>query len=258
MRLLSALATAAFFTVARCRLITQPYDQDDQGPFPEPKYFREAAWDDHYDERYAKERLSELERHEAVVALVQSYLIAMDDLQVQTWLMHGTLLGWWWGKHVMPWDPDADFQIREPDMFFLAAYHNMTTYRHESETAPNGRDYLLEINPHFAHRDQDDALNVIDARWIDTVTGLYVDVTAARYALDHKEGEGVMFDKNGHEFRDTYLYPLLPTKFEGAPVLIPYRYKDMLESEYGAEALSKREYKGYAFSKEEMRWMKGS
>jgi hypothetical protein len=91
----------------------------------------------------------------------------------------------------MPWDPDADFMIAEPDMFFLAAYYNMTTYDH----------YLFEINPHFLHRDQDDQLNVIDARWIDTVTGLYVDVTAARYALDHPEGEGVLYDKNGHEFR---------------------------------------------------------
>lgn len=101
----------------------------------------------------------------------------------------------------MPWDPDADFQIGEPDMFYLAAYYNMTLYNHQSETAPNGRDYLLDVNPHFAHRDQDDALNVIDARWIDTATGLFVDVTAARYALKHREGEGVMFDKNGHEFR---------------------------------------------------------
>ena len=81
--------------------------------------------------------------------------------------------------------------IAEPDMFFLAAYYNMTTYDH----------YLFEVNPHFLHRDQDDQLNVIDARWIDTVTGLYVDVTAARYALDHPQGEGVLYDKNGHEFR---------------------------------------------------------
>lgn len=101
----------------------------------------------------------------------------------------------------MPWDPDADFQVTEADMFFLASYYNMTTYRRWSDMFPEGREYLLEINPHFAHRDPDDQLNVIDARWIDMTTGLFVDITAARYALDHPKGKGVLFDKNGHEFR---------------------------------------------------------
>src|SRR5688572_33412405 len=99
----------------------------------------------------------------------------------------------------MPWELHADFQVSEADIFFLASYYNMTTYRHWPEHFPEGRDYLLEINPHFAHRDPNDKLNVIDARWIDMVTGLYVDITAARYALDHEQGEGVMYDKSDHE-----------------------------------------------------------
>jgi hypothetical protein len=101
----------------------------------------------------------------------------------------------------MPWDPDADFQITEADMFYLAAYYNMTTYRHRPDALGEDRDYLLENNPCFAHRDMDDRLNIIDARWIDMKTGLFVDITAARYALNHRQGEGVLYDKNGHEFR---------------------------------------------------------
>lgn len=101
----------------------------------------------------------------------------------------------------MPWDPDADVQITEADMYFLAAYYNMTKYYYQYSNMPEGRTYLLEVNPHFTHREQDDVQNFIDARWIDTVTGLYIDITAARYALNHREGEGILYDKHGHEYR---------------------------------------------------------
>jgi hypothetical protein len=102
---------------------------------------------------------------------------------------------------VMPWDMDADVQVTEADMYYLAAYHNMTTYYYSYSNIPKGRSFLLEINPHFEHRETDDKLNVIDARWIDTENGLYIDITAARYALNHEQGEGILYDKNKHEYR---------------------------------------------------------
>lgn len=102
---------------------------------------------------------------------------------------------------IMPWDLDADVQVSEADMFYLAEYYNMTTFYYKYEGVPKGRFYLLEVNPYFKHRAQDDKLNVIDARWIDTTTGLFIDVTAARYNLNHPQGQGVLYDKNGHEYR---------------------------------------------------------
>lgn len=42
--------------------------------------------------------------------------------------------------------------------------------------------------------------------------------------------------------QDTYLFPLLDTEFEGAPVKVPYKYQDMLAAEYGQDALSKVQY----------------
>lgn len=108
----------------------------------------------------------------------------------------------------MPWDLDADVQVSEADMYYLAAYHNMTTYYYKYDRVPEGCFYLLEVNPHFEHRDQDDALNVIDARWIDTKSGLFIDITAARYNTDHPQGKGILYDKNGHEFKViNLLYP---------------------------------------------------
>lgn len=101
----------------------------------------------------------------------------------------------------MPWDFDADVQVTEPDMYYLAAYHNMTTYYYKYGNMEKGRFFLLEVNPYFKHRGQDDVLNVIDARWIDMSTGLFIDITAARYNPDHKEGEGILYDKSGHQYR---------------------------------------------------------
>ena len=106
----------------------------------------------------------------------------------------------------MPWDLDADVQVTEGDMYYLAAYHNMTTFYYRYSAIPDGRHFLLEINPYFKHRGYDDYLNVIDGRWIDTSTGLFIDITAARYNVDHPEGEGILYDKNGHEYRVSYCY----------------------------------------------------
>lgn len=101
----------------------------------------------------------------------------------------------------MPWDFDADVQVSEADLFFLAAYHNMTTWYYKYDGVPEGRHFLLEVNPHFLHRETNDRLNVIDARWIDTATGLFIDITAARYYIGHSQGEGMLYDKNYHEYR---------------------------------------------------------
>jgi hypothetical protein len=162
---------------------------------------------------------------------------------------------------VLPWVLDGDVAVSEVDMYFLAAYYNMSVYYFQYEGMPEGRTYLLEVNPHHEHRETDDELNSVDARWIDMVTGLYIDITAVRYDTDHVEGEGILYDKAGHQFRvgipwrsvwtgadlfaqDTYLYPLRDTKFEGVPAKIPFQYEAMLVSEYGNDALIDMEWLG--------------
>ncbi|KAJ4364061.1 mannosyltransferase [Neocucurbitaria cava] len=45
------------------------------------------------------------------------------------------------------------------------------------EVAKKGKKYLLEVNPNYINTSTNDRHNVIDARWIDTATGLYIDIT---------------------------------------------------------------------------------
>ena len=86
-------------------------------------------------------------------------------------------------------------------MHFLASYYNMTVFHYKTPRIPEGRDYLLEINPHYVNREQSDKLNVIDARWIDTTAGMFIDITTVRYNLTHPAGEGMLSCKDGHEFK---------------------------------------------------------
>lgn len=56
---------------------------------------------------------------------------------------------------------------------------------------------MLEINPGYVNGSPDDWLNVIDGRWIDTETGVFIDITTAR----PKPGEkGVVQIKDQHQY----------------------------------------------------------
>lgn len=109
---------------------------------------------------------------------------------------------------ILPWDSDLDVQVTEASMYYLAAYYNMSTFYDGGRPTPRRRAYLLEVNPHYTNREQTDTMNVIDARWIDMQSGLFIDITTARYNLSHPEGEGMLSCKDGHEYRVGALWRL--------------------------------------------------
>ncbi|RFU32722.1 hypothetical protein B7463_g3618, partial [Scytalidium lignicola] len=219
------------------------------------KYFHESIFSAHYDGRFADRSLSTEDQKLALKNLMQTYLATCKEIGVETWLMHGTLLGWWWNRKILPWDSDNDVQMTETSMHYLASYYNMTTYHYRTVRMPQGRTYLLEVNPHYLNSKQTDNLNVIDARWIDTTSGLFIDITTARYNHTHPAGKGMLSCKDGHEYRDTYIFPLRDTDFEGAPAKIPWGYKDLLLSEYTERALTNRHFHEHTFDIEKREWI---
>lgn len=50
--------------------------------------------------RFAEEPLSDNETLPHLSALIQTYLSTMADLRAETWIMHGSLLAWWWNQKV--------------------------------------------------------------------------------------------------------------------------------------------------------------
>lgn len=114
--------------------------------------------------------------------------------------------------------------------------------------AARGGPYLLDVNPHYA-APKGNGQNIIDARWIDTATGLFVDITAVapgRNADDWDPLGGAVWScKNSkHRYWGRELWPLRATEFEGVPALIPYAFADMLRDEYGAASLARTSHAG--------------
>ncbi len=72
------------------------------------KYFHEPGGhepgeDDrlgHYDTRYFHGLVSLNERTETLTHMVRAYLTTFRKLRLETWIAHGTLLGWWWNGKV--------------------------------------------------------------------------------------------------------------------------------------------------------------
>lgn len=133
-------------------------------------------------------------------------------------------------------------------MHFLASYYNMTIFHYKTPRIPEGRDYMLEINPHYVVRDFSDNLNVIDARWTDTESGLFIDITTVRKLANNPNGPDILSCKDKHEYREDYIFPLRDSFFEGQPVKIPYAYAEVLAAEYGQGSLTNTDFQKYVIN----------
>lgn len=52
--------------------------------------------------RFTDHELPYEEQKQNLTILMESYLASMADLGAETWIIHGTLLGWWWNRKVNP------------------------------------------------------------------------------------------------------------------------------------------------------------
>ena len=203
---------------------------------PKGKYWHESVFHPHYDGRFGDHVLSYDEQRGNLTQLMQAYLFSMRDLGAETWLCHGTLLGWWWNRRILPWDTDIDVQMTAHSIGFLAKYYNMTVHDYE------GKQYMLEINPGYTNSSYADRLNVIDGRWIDIHTGLFIDITAVRRKPN--TGGRIIATKDRHEQHTRDVFPLRQGEFEDMPVNVPNDYMKVLSEEYGRAALTKLAHMG--------------
>ena len=155
----------------------------------------------------------------------------------------------------------------------------------EQEVRENGKKYLLEVNPNYTNKSTSDKHNLIDARWIDTSNGLYIDITTLHIAPlssaqedefndndpfsltpsfaihpsahepDPYADEIQLYVKDTHAYLSSQIYPLRTSHLEKVPIKVPYAYEEVLLEEYGAEALTESWYNGYAFETERGQWV---
>ncbi|RFU33386.1 hypothetical protein B7463_g2951, partial [Scytalidium lignicola] len=233
---------------------------------PRGKYFNEPGGGDilgHYDVRYFPgEAVSYEKRADTLHHLIRAYLTTFREKNIETWIAHGTLLGWWWNGKILPWDWDLDVQVSSPTLVWLGENLNMTIHNYTS-VAPeeNGvvvetvHQYLLDINPHSVQRTRGDGLNIIDARFIDISTGLFIDITGLA-ETNPSGAPGIWSCKNYHRYQTKDLYPLRETIFEGVPALVPYAFDKILTQEYGTRALTKTLHEGHRWIPEQKEWVK--
>ncbi|EFY92442.1 mannosylphosphate transferase [Metarhizium acridum CQMa 102] len=211
------------------------------------KYFSEPGGSYelmHYDTRYFQKELKADERQTVLEDLIRSYLNVTNHYGIETWLAHGTLMGWWWGGRIMPWDSDIDVQLSFETLDSIAPELNFTEYRYEFHHADGqlvSKSYLLDINPYYNEVGMGDGNNVIDARWIDTHSGMYVDITAVR----RRDDSGKWSCKDRHQYEATDLWPLREAEFEGAKALVPAKATALLRDEYGQDSTEREEFMGY-------------
>ncbi|OTB13011.1 hypothetical protein K445DRAFT_304717 [Daldinia sp. EC12] len=246
---------------------SKPDDQQQQQHDQHPKYFHEAGGTlelGHYDARFFRGEVPYAEHGPALRRLIRSWLATTRELGVDTWLAHGTLLGWWWNGRVMPWDYDLDVQMPTATLTYLGRYFNRTLHDYRFLDGEQGqgqrnlyinKTYLLDVNPYHTDLTRGNGANVIDARWIDVDTGLFVDITGLA-ERDAAGAPGVWSCKNAHKYRTRDIYPLRRTEFEGVPALVPFAFDKILTDEYGAKSLVNTEWAGHRWVPELKKWIK--
>ncbi|KAL8757815.1 MAG: hypothetical protein Q9199_001937 [Rusavskia elegans] len=226
-----------------------------------PKYFHEPGrtqLGNHYDSRYHHGIQDYADRKDTQMHMLRAYLTFFHVNHIETWLAHGTLLGWWWNGKMLPWDWDIDTQVSGSTLKYLGEHWNHTHYGYVSnDDPPVKRTYLLDINPASIERERGNGNNIIDARWIDTRNGLYIDITGL--SETHPDDQpGVWACKNYHRYHTTDLYPMRETMYEGVIAKVPYAYDRILTQEYAEKALVLTDYQGHRWDPIVKEWLQKS
>ncbi|KAK1239429.1 hypothetical protein MKX07_008917 [Trichoderma sp. CBMAI-0711] len=255
----SLLLLAASALSSPAAVVASPTSRFPRADKPKtPKYFNEPGGSlalGHYDKRYFKAEIPYGEHRDVLRQLIRSYLTTLHEHGVETWLAHGTLLGWWWNGQIMPWDYDLDVQVSNATMTWLGDNLNRTEHTHvvDADTGAS-RTYLLDVNPHHVDIDRGDGMNIIDARWIDTSNGMFIDITGVRER--EADRPGIWSCKNKHRYASQDLWPMRVTEFEGVKARIPYNFEEILRAEYGDKSLVVEEFQGHRWNRDINEWVK--
>lgn len=194
------------------------YHPKDQFTVPkvDNKYFRECWFDQHRDGRYGTYSSG---RKETLLEILNVFIEFAREKSLPYWIAHGGLIGWFWNNKMLPWDSDIDIQVLYYDL-----EHSYTKYKN---VLYKDR-YLVDINPNSKYRVHQQ-MNVIDARFIDTFNGLYIDITG----LVHDGMTGKLYEKTPKFYTVEQIFPLHETVLEGLNVWIPHHVMDVLKQEFG-------------------------
>jgi hypothetical protein len=178
-----------------------PSQKEVSPPSKNPQYFKDVVFDtrsktigahDHCDARHAlKAALTPEQISQTLTESLVSFASFMRNNEFDFWIAHGTLLGWYWNKKMLPCDTDVDVQVSAATLANMSQSFNGSVVEHEFGHYERG--YHLDVNTYWTDMSSEDTANRIDARWIDSSNGKYVDITAVRSG-----SSGRLSCKDGH------------------------------------------------------------
>jgi hypothetical protein len=119
---------------------------------------------------------------------------------------------------------------------------------------------LLDVNPNWVNADTADGGNKIDARFVDTMIGLYADITVLRSGnrATTQKNKRAMMCKDGHRYNYEDIFPLQTTEFEGVAAKVPSSSASVLIKEYGVGSLNNTVYGDHRFDADLGEWVYNS
>lgn len=209
-----------------------------------------------HDPRYLSASTAPSISPDDLTALTRALLQTLPVLGITPWLSSTTLLGWHWQHNLLPWATTSapSVHLSSQDLTHLATHYNGSTFSYPSPTKDQNITYIFDISPFYADNNVPVARsgNGIDARYIDTETGLFVALTAvslsASAVSDEKNaqrGKGAKMKKflrtrDGHAYESKLVYPLQKSHFEGVECWVPGAAAVLLAQEFGKGALTTR------------------
>lgn len=220
-----------------------------------PKYFKELSLTKnqvggtHSDWRFYKQFRRGKDKLDTLHHLIRTWADFTQQEGIVSWIAHGALMGWYWNGLVLPWDNDFDVQMPVMELDRIARKYNNSLIVQDPKEG-SGR-YILDISPGYLQRTHGNGANVIDARFIDVRSGIYLDITGL--AFNHPRNSKLLGCKSPHYYRLEDINPLHLTTFEGTQLYIPNNFMKLLRDEY--RHFDSPRFEKHAYNKDLRLWM---
>ncbi|GME83701.1 unnamed protein product [Ambrosiozyma monospora] len=138
----------------------------------------------HYDWRFFNGHNPEFYRQGIIHRSGRAWLRFCYQSGYTTFVAYGSMLGWIRNGLNLPWDSDIDVIVTLDSLYKLARNHNnslIVDVSSEDQYGAGIGSYYLDIGPSFFYRRRGEGNNAIDGRFIDTFSGLYIDITAVAW-----------------------------------------------------------------------------
>jgi hypothetical protein len=189
---------------------------------PYNPFFKHVMFRPHLDFEYGNiDRLDSLESE--LTGALNALVFIAKRKHVKITLMYGSLIGYYFGGRILPWDDDIDVVVvGEEEILALVSLNGWES-----------KDFVFRVNPKYSNKTTNDRWNKIDARMISKYNGVFIDVT---FLWKSKSGD-THFAKDGNRYTNDMLLPLHPVVFYGIDVFVPNEIRKCLTQRYGKRVL---------------------